>query len=122
MSKNNTTANTAAKKGYGKNTPVGVMPADKLARFKLKPENNTAGDASFRKAYYTDRNARKMFRLVKTYRQYVHKVSEPRLPSSLRLAVHYLLEPMARGSFVTAGDKSVDNDNSLDAVSVPLKV
>ncbi len=94
MSKNTVEVKNSYK---GKNvTPAGILPPDMLVRHKIKPEHNTPGDASTVKRYYHNRKAHKLFRLVKTYRQLVHKCHEPRLSRSLRLATHYLMEPMSR--------------------------
>jgi hypothetical protein len=104
-------------------TPTGVMPEDQAIRHGLVGVAFCgATDASYRKRYWKNRKVKKMFEAVKSYRQLVHGVNEPRLATTLRDAVHYLIEPMSRGNSWTANTGTQDNDNSLSAVQSPLKV
>lgn len=106
-------------------TPEGIMPPDHLARHKLAV--NTPGDVSFRRPYKHNRLVKRIFEQTKRYRQFVHGVNEDRLATPLRLAVHYLISPMSRGSSGGAGSNystppAQETDDSLDAVQQPLKV
>lgn len=104
-------------------TPSGVMPEDQATRHGLVGVAFCgASDASYRKAYWRRRPVKKMFEAVKHYRQLVHGVNQNRLATTLRDAVHYLIEPMSRGNSWTANAGTQDNDNSLKAVATPLKV
>jgi hypothetical protein len=104
-------------------TPTGVMPEDQAIRHGIVGVAFCgATDPSYRKAYWRRRPVKKMFEAVKHYRQLVHGVNEPRLATTIRDAVHYLIEPMSRGNSWTANTGAQDNDNSLNAVQSPLKV
>jgi hypothetical protein len=106
-------------------TPSGVMPEDMAIRHNLVGAPYCgASDASYRKTYRHNRKVKKMFEQVKTYRQNVHGVNEPRLAQTLRDAVHFLIEPMARsaGPSNYSSVPSADTDDTLAAVSKPLKV
>jgi len=107
-------------------TPTGVMPEDQAIRHGIVGVAFCgATDPSYRKAYWRRRPVKKMFEAVKHYRQLVHGVNEPRLATTLRDAVHYLIEPMSRGNGGGGTYNTVasqDNDNSLSAVQTPLKV
>ena len=110
-------------------TPAGIMPEDKLVRFKLKAEYNTPGDVSRRRDHSGNRKIKKMFEGIKHYRQMAHGCQEKRLPSALRLAVHSLLVPITKGRDADKGAGSrnfgvvnQDNDDSLAAVKTPMKV
>ena len=75
------------------------MPEDIATRHGLKSVAFAgAADASYKKVYRGNRQAKMLFEGVKRYRQFVHKVNEPRLATTLRLAVHYLFEPMTKGT------------------------
>ena len=107
----------------GKNkTPAGILPPDHAKRHGLTSTMYLAGDPSYKKIYRHNRKGKKLFEQVKTYRTLAHKVVEPRLSNSLRLAVHYLLEPMARSSGYVAHTSAADNDDSTASVQAPLKV
>lgn len=103
-------------------TPAGIMPEDKLGRFKMKPEHNIPGDASRRKDWSGNRRVKKMFEGWKTYLQ-MRGVQENKLCSAHKLAIHSLLTPISKND----GDsytryESNDNDDSLRVVQSPLKV
>lgn len=79
-------------------TPAGMMPADMQARHGLLGVALEA-DVTYRKHYSRgNRKVKAIFESVKHYRQHVHNVQTPHLASSLRLGVHYLIEPMSRGN------------------------
>lgn len=104
-------------------TPTGVMPEDQAIRHGLVGVAFCgATDASYRKTYRHNRKVKALFTAVKHYRQMVHGVNEPRLATTVRDAVHYLIEPMTRGSGWVSNSQNQDNDNSLSAVQSPLKV
>ena len=97
---NNNTGNT--KRGSNK-MPIGTMPKDQLARYKLTGNIENPGDYKIRSmadVKIVARNAR----AISTYRMHVHKTNESKLPSSLRRTLHYFLTPMSRA----------DSDNSKD--------
>ncbi len=82
----------------GKNvTPKGIMPPDMVKRHKLTL-NTPSQDGVFRRTYRHNRKMKQLFELTKTYRQLVHKSNEARLPQCFRDAIHYLVEPISRGS------------------------
>lgn len=106
-----------AKKNSNK-MPIGTMPKDKLARFKLTGNIENPGDYKHRTladVKIVARNARAMH----TYRMYVHNCMEPKLPSSLRRSIHYFLTPMSRADSDNAKDRKgfVEVDNSADATN-----
>lgn len=110
----------------GKNdTPKGTLTAEQATRHGLTQVEfgGSAAEPGCRKRYWRNRKAKKIFELVRTYRQIAHGVNQPRLANSLRLAIHFLIEPMdmSRSGGGNWGGKQ-DNDNSLAAVAVPLKV
>ena len=91
--------------------PIGTMPKDKLTRFKLKGNIEQPGEYKHRTMADVKLVARSA-RAVKTYRMYVHKCVEPRLPSSLRRSVHYFMTPMSK--YDGGGSESVkDNKNNV---------
>jgi hypothetical protein len=93
------------------NNPIGTMPKDKLLRFKLKGNIENPGDYKHRTMADVKLVARSA-RAIKTYRMYVHKCFEPRLPSSLRRSVHYFMTPMSK--YDGGGSESVkDNKNNV---------
>ena len=95
------------------NNPIGTMPKDKLLRFKLKGNIDNPGDYKHRSMADVKLVARSA-RAIKTYRMYVHKCVEPRLPSSLRRSVHYFMTPMSK--YDGAGGESVkDNKSNIAA-------
>jgi len=107
------------------NTPSGVMPEDLAVRHKLVGAPYAgASDKSFRKTYRHNRKVKKLFEMVKTYRQLAHGVHEPRLAQTVRDAVHFLIEPMSRGSGPSNWSQTpaADTDDTLAAVAKPLKV
>lgn len=80
-----------------KETPSGVLTQEQAVRHGLtNAAFNGASDKSFRKVYWKDHSGKAMFEAVKSYRQTVHNVHEPRLATTLRDTVHYMLEPMSR--------------------------
>ena len=94
--------NNNTKKNSNK-MPIGTMPKDQLARFKLAGNIENPGEYKVRSMAdikIVARNAR----ALSTYRMYVHKTNESRLPSSLKRTLHYFLTPMSRA----------DSDNSKD--------
>ena len=91
--------------------PVGTMPKDKLARFKLKGNIENPGDYKHRSMADIKLVARSA-RAIHTYRMYAHGCVEPRLPSALRRSVHYFMTPMSRG----------DSDNSKDRRDIVVDV
>jgi hypothetical protein len=95
--------------------PVGTMPKDKLTRFKLKGNIDNPGDYKHRSMADVKLVARSA-RAIKTYRMYVHKCVEPRLPSSLRRSVHYFMTPMSKydGGATEAKSNNVSNNNATD--------
>lgn len=105
-------------------TPAGVLAPDHAKRHGLTATRFVPGDPTYRKHYGRgDRRIKAIFESVKTYRLLSHNVTENKLSNSLRLAVHYFLEPMARG--YAGGNQSAgsqDNSNSLANVAAPLKV
>lgn len=109
----------------GKNiTPSGVLPEDLAVRHNLVGAS-TASDKTYRKTYRADRKVKRMFEQVKRYRQTVHGVHENRLASTLRDAVHYLIEPMSRGNGgqgTYSTTAAQDTDDTLTSVQTPLKV
>lgn len=117
MSNNNKTNNNT-KKNSNK-SPVGNMPKDKIARFKLSGNISTSENGSKYTTHNTTRIA-KSVRLLSTYRMHAHKVAETKLPASLKQSVHYFLTPMSRGDSDNAKDRkgleavveSVDNTNT----------
>ena len=107
---NKSNNNTTNKKGSNK-TPVGNMPKDKIARFKLSGNISTSENGGKYTTYNTSRIA-KSVRLISTYRMHAHKVAETKLPSSLKQSVHYFLTPMSRG----------DSDNTKDRKGIETVV
>ena len=95
--------NSSNNKKNSNKQPIGTMPKDQLARYKLTGNIENPGDYKIRSMAdikIVARNAR----AISTYRMYVHKTNESRLPSSLKRTLHYFLTPMSRG----------DSDNSKD--------
>ena len=77
------------------------MPKDMLKRFKLLGNMKVPND------HYVIHNRTKIARsarAVHSYRQFVHGVTENKLPASLKHSVHYFLTEMTRA----------DSDNSKD--------
>jgi len=107
----NTTNNNRGSNAH----PVGNMPKDKLTRFKLKGNIDNPGDYKHRSMADVKLVARSA-RAIKTYRMYVHKCVEPRLPSSLRRSVHYFMTPMSKydGASTEAKSNNVSNNNATD--------
>lgn len=95
--------NNNAKKNSNKN-PVGYMPKDKLARFKLTGNIDNPGEYKVRSLADVKIVARNI-RALHTYRMHVHKCVEPKLPSSLKRSVHYFLTPMSRADSDNAKDR-----------------
>ena len=95
--------NNAQKRGSNK-MPIGTMPKDQLARYKLTGNIENPGDYKHRTladVKIVARNAR----AISTYRMYVHGCKEIGLPSSLRRTLHYFLTPMSRADSDNAKDK-----------------
>ena len=95
--------NSSNNKKNSNKMPIGTMPKDQLARFKLSGNIENPGEYKHRTmadVKIVARNAR----AISTYRMYVHKTNESKLPSSLRRTLHYFLTPMSRA----------DSDNSKD--------
>jgi len=109
-----------------RDTPAGVMPEDMAIRHKLVGiEFCGACDPSYKKVYRRNRRIKELFQMAKTYRLMVHGVHERKLASTLRHAVHFLVEPMARssgGASNWAKSASQESDDSLAAVQKPLKI
>lgn len=103
-------------------TPSGVLSPDTARKHGLTKVMYVPGDPSFRRCYRGNRGVKALFQMVKHYRSHAHNVNQARLSNSLRLGVHYFLEPMARSTGYVAQSAPQDNDNSLAAVSAPLKV
>lgn len=106
MANINKTNNT--KKGSNK-SPVGTMPKDKIAKFKLH------GNFVESRPKYTNRNTKKVaqsIRAISTYRMYVHGVTTNVVPSQLKQVAHYFLTPMSRA----------DSDNSKDRKGIEVAV
>lgn len=79
-----------------KDTPSGVLTEAQAIRHGLTGVAfGGASDKSFRKSYWRSHKGKAMFEAVKSYRQTVHGVHEPRLATTLRDSVHYLMEPMS---------------------------
>ena len=95
--------------------PIGTMPKDKLIRFKLKGNIDNPGDYKHRTMADVKLVARSA-RAIKTYRMYVHKCVEPRLPSSLRRSVHYFMTPMSKydGAATDSKSNNISNNNAVD--------
>ncbi len=95
--------------------PIGNMPKDKLTRFKLKGNIEQPGEYKHRSMADVKLVARSA-RAIKTYRMYVHKCVEPRLPSSLRRSVHYFMTPMSKydGGATEAKSNNISNNNAVD--------
>ena len=96
-------SNSAQKRNSNKN-PIGTMPKDQLARYKLTGNIENPGEYKVRSMAdikIVARNAR----ALSTYRMYVHKTNESRLPSSLKRTLHYFLTPMSRGDSDNAKDR-----------------
>lgn len=108
----------------GKNTtPAGVMPEDMATRHGLTGAAFCgASDASYKKTYRHNRKVKAMFQTVKHYRQMVHGVQAPRLASTLRNAVHYLIEPMSRGNSAGWQGQSASVSEDGPAPQAILKV
>ena len=105
MANINKTNNT--KKGSNK-SPVGTMPKDKLAKYKL------SGNFVESRPKYTNHNTKrvaKSIRAISTYRMYVHGVATNVVPSQLKQVAHYFLTPMTRA----------DSDNSKDRKTVEVE-
>lgn len=77
----------------------GTLSPDMLKRHKLK---GNISDPVVVSASRNNNTVKKFARMIKTYRQIVHNVTEPRLCSSLRMTAHYFSVPMTRS----------DNDNN----------
>jgi hypothetical protein len=106
----NTTNNNRGSNAH----PVGNMPKDKLTRFKLKGNIDNPGDYKHRTMADVKLVARSA-RAIKTYRMYVHKCVEPRLPSSLRRSVHYFMTPMSK---YDGGATESKSNNTKDITTV----
>ncbi len=104
-------------------TPAGVLAPDHAKRHNLTKFMFESGDRSFRSSHRHDRRIKKIFENVKTYRTLAHNVNESRLSESLRLSVHYMLEPLSKG--MPVGPMVVrnnDNDDTIKSVQSPMKV
>lgn len=68
-------------------TPLGTMPPDKLKRFKLigNLKEPLVQPSLSRNRALVKKNAQD----IKHYRQFVHGVNEPRLPSCYKMSAHY---------------------------------
>ena len=68
-------------------TPLGTMPPDKIKRFKLLPnlKDPLVQPSLSRNRALVKKNAQD----IKHYRQHVHGVNEPRLPSCYKMSAHY---------------------------------
>ncbi len=98
MAKTNIKNNTKGKNNMSK----GTMPNDKLVRFKLK---GNSAEPFTGKATRSDKTVRRLCRMLRNYRAYVHACYEPKLPSALRQSVHYFSVPMTRADSDNAKDK-----------------
>jgi hypothetical protein len=103
-------------------TPHGVLSPATAQKHGLTKVMYIPGDPSYRRSYRGNRKAKALFQMVKWYRSHAHNVNVPKLSNSLRLGVHYFLEPMARSTGYVAQSAPQDNDNSLAAVATPMKV
>ena len=94
----------------------GTMSKEKLARFKLSGNTETELYHS-RNTTLVSRSAR----MLKTYRIFVHNCNERKLPSSLRITVHYFLDQLTRADSDNPKDKkgynSGSNGNSIDSTT-----
>ena len=96
-------SNNAEKRNSNKQ-PIGTMPKDMLARYKLTGNIENPGEYKVRSmadVKIVARNAR----AISTYRMYVHKTNESKLPSSLKRTLHYFLTPMSRADSDNIKDK-----------------
>ena len=90
------------------NMPKGTMPNDMLARFKL---GANLKEPFVGNSFRNEKAVKKHSRMLKTYRLYVHKCYENRLPSCLKRSVHYFCVPMSKS----------DSDNARDKRNVSLE-
>lgn len=113
----NTSSTSNKVRGSNKNH-IGTMPKDKLLRFKLSGNIDNPGEYKHRSMADVKKVA-KNIRALQSYRMYVHKCFETKLPSSLKRSVHYFMTPMSRGDSDNTKDRKFvhtesENNNVVD--------